>query len=251
MNIMWSSIAYGQNAFPEFPAVPSSNNTPATEVTTKPLTQPSSRTTETSSSSIKHGVRITSPVRDQQVPAGAILTISGISKDNATSDCHVNVNVNHVRPYQNTSATGPGGPNDYSNWTFPLTPKYTVIKQGLNEITTLVSVFDCTGLSAAVYVVLPLAGLLSTDISSCDTGTSTVLVSVTVSFVIVASLVDSLLDASNLSSVTGTIVVVSSAFLAAVRPSSADVDDDDGRESPKNLDFASSSVMLNRSTSPS
>jgi hypothetical protein len=135
MNIMWSSIAYGQNAFPQFPAVPSSNNTPATEVTTKPLTQPSSRTTETSSSSIKHGVRITSPVRDQQVPAGAILTISGISKDNATSDCHVNVNVNHVRPYQNTSATGPGGPNDYSNWTFPLTPKYTVIKQGLNEIT--------------------------------------------------------------------------------------------------------------------
>jgi hypothetical protein len=135
MNIMWSSIAYGQNAFPEFPAVPSSNNTPATEVTTKPLTQPSSRTTETSSSSIKHGVRITSPVRDQQVPAGAILTISGISKDNGTSDCHVNVNVNHVRPYQNTSATGPGGPNDYSNWTFSLTPKYTVIKQGLNEIT--------------------------------------------------------------------------------------------------------------------
>ena len=80
-------------------------------------------------------MRITSPARDQKVPAGAILTISGVSKDNATSDCHVNVNVNHVRPYQNTSAAGPGGPNDYSNWTFSLTPKYTAIKQGLNEIT--------------------------------------------------------------------------------------------------------------------
>src|SRR2546423_7392995 len=92
---------------------------------------------------------------------------------------------------------------------------------------TLVSVLDCTGLSAAV---LPLAGLLSTDISSCVTGTSTVLVSVTGSFVIVASLVDSLLDASNLSSVICT--VVSSAFLAAAKPSFAD-DDEDGGESLK------------------
>ena len=137
ISIAWINSVYGQtapeNAFPQFPTIPSSN-TSATEVMTKPSvpTQPSS---VGASSSIKHGVRITSPVRDQQVPAGAILTISGISKDNATSDCHVNVNVNHVRPYQNTSATGHGGANDYSNWTFSLTPKYTVIKQGLNEIT--------------------------------------------------------------------------------------------------------------------
>src|SRR5919202_65753 len=133
-----------ENAFPQFPTVPSSNNNAsgtgltAKTSATQPRPQSSSPITETSqlsSSSIKHGVRITSPARDQQVPAGAILKISGISKDNATSDCHVNVNVNHVRPYQNASATGPGGTNDYSNWTFSLTPKYTLIKQGLNEIT--------------------------------------------------------------------------------------------------------------------
>ena len=140
ISIAWINSVYGQsaseNAFPQFPTVPQSNTT-ETEVTTeKPsATQPPPSSSEGTSSSIKHGVRITSPVRDQQVPAGAILTISGISKDNATSDCHVNVNVNHVRPYQNTSATGHGGANDYSNWTFSLTPKYTVIKQGLNEIT--------------------------------------------------------------------------------------------------------------------
>jgi len=154
MNNVWINSAYGQNVFPQFPAMPSSNNTSGAEVTTKqqsPTTQtpslaapPSSSSTaggaasklsSSSSSSIEHGVRIISPTRNQQVPAGAILTISGISKDNATSDCNVNVNVNHVRPYQNTSATGPAVPNDYSNWTFSLTPKYTVIKQGLNEIT--------------------------------------------------------------------------------------------------------------------
>ena len=152
MNIMWSTSVYGQNAFPQFPTVPSSNTSGA-EVTTKqqpPPTKtpslaaaPSSSSTPgeeaasklSSSSSIKHGVRIISPTRNQEVPAGAILTMSGVSKDNATSDCHVNVNVNHVRPYQNTSANGPGGVNDYSNWTFSITPKYTVIKQGLNEIT--------------------------------------------------------------------------------------------------------------------
>jgi hypothetical protein len=141
VSIAWINTVYGQsaseNAFPQFPTVPSSpNNTLGTEVPTKitPTQQPPSAGAPPSSP-IKHGVRITSPIRDQQVPAGAIITISGISKDNATSDCHVNVNVNHVRPYQNTSATGPGGTNDYSNWTFSLTPKYTVIKQGLNEIT--------------------------------------------------------------------------------------------------------------------
>ena len=141
INVAWISSVYGQTAFPQFPGGTPSNTSRA-EVTTKPSAiQPSpsssssSEKLQLSSFSIKHGVRITSPVRDQKVPAGAILTISGISKDNATSDCHVNVNVNHVRPYQNTSATGPGGPNDYSNWTFSLTPKYTVIKQGLNEIT--------------------------------------------------------------------------------------------------------------------
>ena len=138
ISITWINSVYGQsaseNAFPQFPTVSSSSNNTSTEVKTKPSIQPQSPS-EGASSSIKHGVRITSPVRDQQVPAGAILTISGISKDNATSDCHVNVNANHVRPYQNTSANGRGGPNDYSNWTFSLTPKYTVIKQGVNEIT--------------------------------------------------------------------------------------------------------------------
>ena len=138
ISITWVNSVNGQsaseNAFPQFPTVPSSPKNTSTEVKTNPSIQPQSPS-EGASSSIKHGVRITSPVRDQQVPAGVILTISGISRDNATSDCHVNVNVNHVRPYQNTSANGPGGPNDYSNWTFSLTPKYAVIKQGVNEIT--------------------------------------------------------------------------------------------------------------------
>ena len=140
---MSGSSIYGQNVFPQFPNMSGAEETtkqPPPTQTPSLATTPSSSSTArgsasklSSSSSIEHGVRIISPTRNQQVPAGAILTISRVSKDSATSDCHFNVNVNHVRPYQNTSASGLGEPNDYSNWTFSLTPKYTVIKQGLKK----------------------------------------------------------------------------------------------------------------------
>src|ERR1051325_4519402 len=103
------------------------NNSNNTNVTSKALTS------QLPSSSITHGVRITTPVKAQQVPVGTSMKISGTSRDNTTSDCHVNVIVNDVKPYQNASATGNGGPNDYSNWTFNLTPNYTLVKQGENK----------------------------------------------------------------------------------------------------------------------
>ena len=91
----------------------------------------------TSSSSQQHvpKIKITSPTKGQQLPVGKDLTISGISMDNATSNCQVAVIVNNVKPYQNTTAAGSGGPADYSKWNFALTSKYTTIKQGENRIT--------------------------------------------------------------------------------------------------------------------
>jgi hypothetical protein len=81
-------------------------------------------------------IRITSPTRGQQLPVGKDLTVSGTSIDNATSnDCQASVIVNKVRPYQPATATGTGGPNDYSKWNFVLTSKYTTIKPGANRIT--------------------------------------------------------------------------------------------------------------------
>jgi hypothetical protein len=86
-------------------------------------------------------IKITSPTRDQQLPAGKDLTVYGISIDNSTSnDCKVSVIVNKVRPYQPATATGPGGATDYSKWKFDITPKYTTIKQGDNRIT---SKYEC------------------------------------------------------------------------------------------------------------
>src|SRR3712207_9579177 len=45
------------------------------------------------------GVKITSPITGQQVPAGE-LTISGTSTDNATTDCTVYADWNNLKPFQ-------------------------------------------------------------------------------------------------------------------------------------------------------
>ena len=98
-----------------------------------------------------HAVKITSPTKGQQVFIGENnnnLKISGISIANATSHCQVSVIVNDVKPYQNASATGPGGAADYSKWNFVLSSKYTTIKQGPdNKITAK---FTCSDNPAAV-----------------------------------------------------------------------------------------------------
>jgi hypothetical protein len=86
-------------------------------------------------------IEITSPSQGQQVPVGE-LTISGTSADNATTNCQVDVDWNNQKPYQKTLATGPGGVNDYSNWTFTYTKDYHLITNGTNELTAKLSCTD-------------------------------------------------------------------------------------------------------------
>src|ERR1051325_7959157 len=83
-------------------------------------------------------IKITSPTKGQQISVGKDIAISGISIDNTTAgstDCKVSVIANKVRPYQRSTAAGPGGAVDYSKWNFVLTSKYTTIKPGENRIT--------------------------------------------------------------------------------------------------------------------
>jgi FlaG/FlaF family flagellin (archaellin) len=87
----------------------------------------------------QHGVRITSPTKGEQVPVGE-LTISGISTDNANTDCQVSVNINDLKPLVNATATGPGGVNDYSNWTITFDKNSPqTIKQGINDLSSKLS----------------------------------------------------------------------------------------------------------------
>jgi hypothetical protein len=86
----------------------------------------------------KLGVKITSPITGEQVATG-VLTIFGISTDNSTTSCQVFVDWNNLKPMQRVMATGPGGENDYSSWTFTYTEKYHLITQGPNELTAKLS----------------------------------------------------------------------------------------------------------------
>jgi Bacterial Ig domain len=87
-------------------------------------------------------VKITSPAKGQQVPAGQSLIVSGESSDNSTSECKVSVIVNGERPYQPAFANGTGGTNDYSTWNFIIKPTYSAIREGPdNKIT---SKLECT-----------------------------------------------------------------------------------------------------------
>jgi hypothetical protein len=139
-----NSSAYGQlSQLPMSPSTSSSSSSSNLTGATanKLLPAPQASKLLSPQSPIAHSVRITAPVNGQQVPIGN-LTISGTSKDNINSNCYVNVIVNDVKPYQNASATGPGGINDYSNWTFNLTSKYTTLKEGVsNKITAK---FSCS-----------------------------------------------------------------------------------------------------------
>jgi hypothetical protein len=82
-------------------------------------------------------LEITSPAKDQPIPAGSILNVTGTSTPvNATYHCAVSVIINGIRPYQKAIPTGSGnGTEDYTSWKFTDNPSYTTIKAGQNKIT--------------------------------------------------------------------------------------------------------------------
>jgi hypothetical protein len=107
-------------------------------------------------------VEITSPQDGQRVPVGE-LKIEGTSSDDAKSNCQVYADVNDMTPMQNATASGQGGMNDYSNWTFIYTPEYQVITDGVNELTAKISCFDASSTPVSKYNSVNITGLPSPD----------------------------------------------------------------------------------------
>jgi hypothetical protein len=105
------------------------------QLPTEPPQQPPSPTATLP----KGAVTITSPKDGQQVPIGQDLQVTGTSNPNAASDCHTTVNLNRVKPYQQVVPNGPGGANDYSQWSFTITSNYAPIKEGQNRISARIS----------------------------------------------------------------------------------------------------------------
>lgn len=81
-------------------------------------------------------VKITEPMKGQQVNVGKNLTVLGISNYSATSICGVLVIVDGIKPYQKAIPIGQTGGNNYSRWKYTLTPPYNgTIREGTNRIT--------------------------------------------------------------------------------------------------------------------
>ena len=89
----------------------------------------------------KLGVKITSPSKNATVPAGQVI-ISGTSSDTAIKNCMVSADWNDLKPMQNVTAKGPGGANDYSNWTYTYNESYHNITTGINELTSKITCYD-------------------------------------------------------------------------------------------------------------
>ena len=116
------------------------------------------------------GVKITSPAPSQEVPAGQ-LNVLGTSTDNSTTDCQVLVDLNDIKPMQNTTAAGAGGQHDYSNWTFTYTSKYHLITEGVNELTAKLSCIDNPA-NVTKYYSVNVTGLAAPTNSNNTTTTS-------------------------------------------------------------------------------
>ena len=78
-------------------------------------------------------VKITEPMKGQQVNVGKNLTVLGISNYSATSNCGVLVIVDGIKPYQKTIPTGQAGGNDYSKWGYTFTPEYAASRSPLKK----------------------------------------------------------------------------------------------------------------------
>ena len=115
-------------------------------------------------------VKITSPVTGQKVPVGE-LKVLGTSTDNATTDCQVYVDVNDIKPMQNTTAVGPAGQNDYSNWNFTYTDKYHLILEGINELTAKLSCINNPA-NITKYYSVNVTGVATSSAAANDTTTA-------------------------------------------------------------------------------
>jgi hypothetical protein len=103
-------------------------------------------------------VQITSHINGQMVPVGP-LTIFGTSSDTSLRECLVYADLNDKMPFQNVLATGPGGPNDYSQWTFTYSSGYQLIQNGTNNLTSKIVCMDSP--AAAKWYSINLTGISS------------------------------------------------------------------------------------------
>jgi hypothetical protein len=60
-------------------------------------------------------VKMISPGNGENVTVGIPLSVSGVSSHDGVTNCLISLIINNIKPYQQVSAVGPAGSNDYSS----------------------------------------------------------------------------------------------------------------------------------------
>jgi hypothetical protein len=106
----------------------------------------------------KPQVEITYPDMQQNIPSGR-LKMYGISSDNHATLCQVHALLNDQKPYQNTTATGPEGKDDYSKWTYTFDPYYSLVRNGTNQLVSKIVCHYNDGTNSTAYNKINVTGM--------------------------------------------------------------------------------------------
>jgi hypothetical protein len=94
----------------------------------------------------------------QNIPSGR-LKMYGISSDNHATVCQVHALLNDQKPYQNTTATGPEGKDDYSKWTYTFDPYYSLVRNGTNQLVSKIVCHYNDGTNSTAYNKINVTGM--------------------------------------------------------------------------------------------
>lgn len=87
-------------------------------------------------------IGITSHRNGNYVYLSPELTIKGTSSDTGNTDCTILTSINNIQPFQNASATGLQGEQDFSNWNSTFFNATNLLRLGKNTITSLIVCLD-------------------------------------------------------------------------------------------------------------
>jgi hypothetical protein len=109
-------------------------------------------------------IEITSHRNGDYVYPSSELTIKGTSSDTGKTNCTIYTSINNVQPFQNASAAGPQGKQDFSNWNSTFFNATNLITLGENKITSLIVCLDAnSNTPTSSSHIINLTGLSSGD----------------------------------------------------------------------------------------
>ena len=108
-------------------------------------------------------VEIMSPKNGNSIPLSSELTIKGTSSDTNNTNCTIFISINNIQPFQNASATGSQGEQDFSSWNSTFTNAISLLRLGKNTITSLIVCLEPNNIPTSSSHLINLTGLSRND----------------------------------------------------------------------------------------